>query len=231
MLGFEFESRLALQLELLPYTTANITALERAAKLRGFIGGTAAGILFKLTPDRHLDLIEEMLTDPEDWNYQQNFIKISKSHWSETAFLKLDRHDQNEILFLDLVLCDESTFSDVVAKALANIEQLDERSLSALGHMDFWMTASTSTIMDTLCSRNAPLAGGVLSKLQIRTISSGQVQELPLLATRTLDWWLEWQEECLSSSADSEVWCGWRIGELLKSNSQRKPWQFSMTRP
>ena len=83
---FSAESRLARQLEQLPYTKNNIKALTRLFRRKGEIGGTAAGALFKMASDEHETLLDKILRRPDDWNYIQTFVRVSNRYWSADDF-------------------------------------------------------------------------------------------------------------------------------------------------
>jgi hypothetical protein len=63
-----------------------------------------------------------------------------------------------------------------------------------------------------LSTRDPYLVGELLGKLQR--------QELPLLTVHPLEWWLDWEEECLSSKEQTIRWCGWRINQFLRNGDK-----------
>jgi hypothetical protein len=114
-------------------------------------------------------------------------------------------------LILSIISAENSSLPRIVASALAEIENLDDYSARVLGKLDFWKSAPDSLILTALSTRNPSLAGAVLGQAQGR--------KLPLLSIHTLDWWLDWEEECIESEVRPVWWCGYMIGRFINDGT------------
>jgi hypothetical protein len=350
ILDFTTEAALGYHLERLPYTQENIGPLKRLSKRKGVIGGAATGALFRIETAKRNAIINEILHGPDDWNYIQTFVQVSRRYWSEEHFdflisklvkkrkkadsltifgelisemvppetllswcnryiygataakyallealrssdsrtarsILLDlvsagedeaiyplwsnlefhsetlerdelpadsrvaralvdklkskngnwaislarklidqnaswcalfkpspKQDANLRLLLNVASNDEPSIPEFVTAAIENLAQFDSNTLSVLGSLDFWESANSSLVLAALSTREPFLASGVMEQAQGR--------EFAMLSVRSLDWWLDWEEECARSKIDRVSWCGFRISQFLSHGDQ-----------
>jgi hypothetical protein len=132
---------------------------------------------------------------------------IEKNPDWKQAFKVARAQDASARFILNAISADASSLPDIVTSALAKIGELDDYSIRILGELDFWESAPDSIVLMALSTRNSLLAGAVLSQVQ--------GEKLPLLSIRTLDWWLDWEQECLKSEHRRVWWCGYMIGKFI----------------
>lgn len=127
------------------------------------------------------------------------------------AFDSMHADDATERFMLKVILMEEGCAADMVSASLSELSNLSDECVKILGELKYWASAPVSIILSALRTRNPILAGALLSELQGR--------ELPLLEAGSLDWWLEWQEECLESSTRAIAWCGFMIGRFINDGN------------
>jgi hypothetical protein len=118
-----------------------------------------------------------------------------------------------EKIMIDLLVSCEDQTAGAIEEALKDVALLNTGQIEAVGRMKFWSKAPPRLIVDVLETRSSPLAGAVLGVVQ------GRENELDLLRSKPLDWWLDWAEEC--ATAEETSWCCYMLGGVLAKGSER----------
>jgi hypothetical protein len=137
---------------------------------------------------------------------------IEKNPDWQNTFKSATASDRRTQLFSDLISCKETDLPEVAIAAISFIDELDDSTRRILGQMDFWPSMPPAIIARALSTRDPHFVSALLGELQ--------GQELPLLSIQPLDWWLDWEEECLRSKDQTVKWCAWRINQFLRSGDQ-----------
>ena len=132
----------------------------------------------------------------------QALIKLNKN-WLP-IFESIDLKDSSASFLRELLTIDNpDSFFSLISSVIENPEGFKSYCLRIVGRSEFWKAAPTTTVMNILSTRNSALSESVLSRIQ--------GTQLPLLACRPLDWWLDWAEQCLRSDKRETWWCGFML--------------------
>jgi hypothetical protein len=121
------------------------------------------------------------------------------SEWAEGFRRHVSKGTVPERLIVELMVADLEQREKPISQALEHRPALEPWQITVIAHDDFWQTAPPETIVDLLETRDSRL----IKSLPIHFWKAEC--EFPILRTYSLDWWLDWIEECHFPTEGGEV--------------------------
>lgn len=158
-----------------------------------------------------------------------NALSTSKARWAVEAGQQLVRRNKEWAgAFRKLALeeiTDRQIMAEVIAAeaphreqpiraALKRMSELSSHEIAAIGHDDFWQTASAEILVEALETRVSTLVDDL--PLYLRTWN----EDFPILRKHGLDWWLDWIEECSGGQCGNSIGTAYVLQQILLKGSK-----------